>query len=70
MRYPIQLPTIMFQGFRWFVDVSLEELRQADTGDLTPLKFEEFEQQASEDEWEDLIESIMEYYHQKGAIAA
>ena len=68
MRCPIRLPIIVFRGLRWFVDVRLEELRQADTGEFTPLSFEDFEQLASETEYEDLIEAIINYYHQKGVL--
>jgi hypothetical protein len=61
MKEPIQLSIIYFRGHRWYVDVRLEELRKADSWDITPLKFEEFEKQASEAEWEDLIEAILSY---------
>jgi hypothetical protein len=61
MKTPIQLPIINYRGLRWYVDVRLEELRQADTGDLTPLRFEDFETQATEAEWEDLVEAIFSY---------
>ena len=62
MKQAIELPTICFRGLRWFVDVRLEELRQADTGNYTPLSFEGFEKEASEGEWQDLIEAILIYF--------
>ena len=65
MKHAIQLPSISFRGLRWFVDVRLEELRQADTGNYTPLLFEDFEKEASESEWEDLIEAIFIYFQRR-----
>ena len=67
MKHPIQLPIICLRGVRWYVDVRLEELRKADSWDITPLKFEDFEQQASESEWEDLIEAILSYIQERAA---
>jgi hypothetical protein len=67
MKHPIHLPIIRFRGVRWYVDVRLEELRKADSWDITPLKFEDFEQQASESEWEDLIEAIFNYIEDRAA---
>jgi hypothetical protein len=67
MKHPIQLPIICFRGVRWYVDVRLEELRKTDSWDITPLKFEDFEQQASESEWEDLIEAIFSYIQDRAA---
>ena len=67
MKAPIQLPVIWFHGVRWYVDVRLEELRRADTWDITPLRFEDFEQQASESEWENLIEAIFSYIQDRAA---
>ena len=67
MRAPIQLPIIIFRGVRWYVDVRLEELRKADSWDITPLKFEDFEQQSTEAEWEDLIEAIFSYIQDRAA---
>jgi len=67
MRAPIQLPIICFRSHRWYVDVRLEELRKADFWDITPLKFEDFERQATEPEWEDLIEAIFSYIQDRAA---
>ena len=61
MKHPIQLPIIWFQGLQWYVDVRLEELRKTDSWDITSLKFEDFEKQATEAEWKDLIEAIFSY---------
>jgi hypothetical protein len=67
MKAPIQLPIIHFRGQRWYVDVRLEELRKADSWDITPLKFEDFEHQALESEWEDLIEAIFSYIQDRAS---
>ena len=67
MKHPIQLPIVFFRGHRWYVDVRLEELRKADSWDITPLKFEDFERQATEAQWEDLIEAIFSYIQDRAA---
>ena len=63
MRRAYPLPIITFQGLRGFVDVRLGELRKVDAHDLTPLTFEEFDQQATDKDRADLVGAILRYYH-------
>jgi len=57
----------MFRGLRWFVDYRLQELRQVDTHDFTPLSFRDFEEQGTDEECEALAWAVIEYFKRREA---